>query len=172
MSFIDNITRKATQAVERAKYEADKLQRNLRLESELNDFKRQRDGKRLEFGDRALELFRAGKIQSPTLGGLLREIEALNAQVTLKEEELRLAQGDNFPEPTPDPMTQHVPVSSAPSSYTPPSSTSYTPPPGAQYTPPSSAPASSLPTKACSNCQFQMPTTAQFCPNCGTRIAY
>ena len=172
MSFIDNITRKATQAVERAKYEADKLQRNLRLESELNDFKRQRDGKRLEFGDRALELFRAGKIQSPTLGGLLREIEALNAQVTLKEEELRLAQGDNFPEPTPDPMTQHVPVSSAPSSYTPPSSTSYTPPPGTQYTPPSSAPASSLPTKACSNCQFQMPTTAQFCPNCSTRIAY
>ena len=38
MSFIDNITRKATQAVERAKFEADKLQRNLRLESELNDF--------------------------------------------------------------------------------------------------------------------------------------
>lgn len=171
MSFIDNITRKATQAVERAKFEADKLQRNLRLESELNDFKRQRDGKRLEFGDRALELFRAGKIQSPTLGGLLREIEALNAQVTLKEEELRLAQGDNFPDPTPDPTTQYVPVSTAPSSYTPPGSTSYTPPASTQYTPPGN-PASGLPTKACANCQFQMPTTAQFCPNCGTRIAY
>jgi hypothetical protein len=158
MSFLDNITKKASQAVDRAKFEADKLQRTLRLESEMNDLKKQLDGKRLEFGDRALDLFRAGKIQSPTLGSLLRDIETFQSRVVIKEEELRLAQAENFSEnpyaPPPPPAAQHVPVSSEP----------YTPPPSAPGPTPSGA------TKPCPNCQFQMPLTAQFCPSCGTRV--
>ena len=42
-----------------------------KLQSEINDLKRQIDGNRIEFGDRAIQLYRAGQIQSPTLGELL-----------------------------------------------------------------------------------------------------
>ncbi len=168
MSFLDNLTKRVSQGVERARFEADKIQRTLRLESELGDLKKQLDGKRLEFGDRALELYRAGMIQSPTLGSILREIEAFQQKSTLKEEELKIAQGEQFVEPAgaaPTPSAQHVPVSvepATPPSYTPPS---YTPPP----TPPATS-AAQVGTKSCPNCQYEMPTTAAFCPNCGMRV--
>lgn len=168
MSFLDNITKRVSQGVERAKFEADKIQRTLRLESELGDLKKQLDGKRLEFGDRALELYRAGMIQSPTLGSILREIEAFQQKTTLKEEELKIAQADQFAEPPSavTPSTMNVPVSvepsAAPPSYIPPS---YTPPP------PTSAPTGQPGIKSCPNCQFEMPATAAFCPNCGMRVA-
>jgi hypothetical protein len=171
MSFLDNITKRVTQGVERAKFETDKIQRTLKMESELGDLKKQLDGKRLEFGDRALELYRAGMIQSPTLGAILREIEAFQQKLTLKEEELKIAQADQFAEATvvpPPPAAQYVPVSVevpvAPAAPPPPT---YTPPTPAVQ--PTSAPSAS--TKACPNCQFQMPPTAVFCPSCGTRIS-
>jgi zinc-ribbon domain len=173
MSFLDNLTKKVSQGVERAKFEADKIQRTLRLESELGDLKKQLDGKRLEFGDRALELYRAGMIQSPTLGSILREIEAFQQKNTLKEEELKIAQAEQFVEPggTAPVTAQSVPVSVEPPtpSYTPPPAPSYTPSPAPTYTPPP-APVSTTGTKDCPNCQFQMPTTAVFCPNCGMRV--
>lgn len=173
MSFIDNITKKVTQGVERAKFEADKLQRTLRLETELNDLKKQVDGKRLEFGDRALELFKAGKIQSPTLGEILRAIEGLQVRVTLKEEELKLSQADTYTE-TPGftpPAAQQVPISVAPQQTQPPPSYTAPAPTPPSYTPPAPNPAPQASTKTCANCGFQMPATAQFCPSCGTRIS-
>jgi hypothetical protein len=160
MSFLDNLGRKITEVSDRAKFEADKLQRTLRLESELGEVRRQLDTKRLEFGDRALELFKAGKIQSPTLAGILREIEALQASLTLKQEELRGAQSDTFVGPISSydpPRSQDVPIS---------------------VETPGSAQASAAPSsyagagggKACSNCGFQTPGSSVFCPNCGNRL--
>jgi zinc-ribbon domain len=173
MSFLDNLTKKVSQGVERAKFEADKIQRTLKLENELGELKKHVDNKRLEFGDRALELYRAGMIQSPTLGSILREIEGFQQKTTLKEEELKLAQAEQFVEPgnSPMPTAQSVPVSVEPAAapgYTPPAP-SYTPPPAPSYTPPAAATQSG--TKNCPNCQFEMPTTAVFCPNCGMRIS-
>jgi hypothetical protein len=161
MSFLDNLTKRVSQSVERAKFEAEKIQRTLRLESELGDLKKQLDGKRLEFGDRALELYRAGMIQSPTLGSILRDIETFYQKVTVKEEELKIAQAEQFVEPNappPPPPAQYVPVSVEPSATQPPPST-----------PPPAAPAQAG-TKPCPNCQFQMPATSVFCPSCGTRV--
>lgn len=162
MSFLDNLTKKVSQSVERAKFEADKLQRTLRMESELNDLKKGLDNKRLEFGDRALELYRAGMIQSPTLGSILRDIETSQQKITLKEEELKIAQAEQFVEPgqTGTPVTsQSVPVSVEPSTPRP------TVPPVAP-----AAPVASAASKTCPTCQFQMPNTAVFCPSCGTRV--
>lgn len=175
MSFIDNLTKKAMQSAERAKFELDKIQRTLRLETELGDIKKQVDAKRLEFGDRALELYRAGMIQSPTLGSILREIELAQQKATVKEEELKLAQAEQFQEPgggTPPP-SQSVPVSVEPAAapaptYSAPPPPTYNPPP--TYTPPAQA-AAPAGMKNCPNCQFQMPQTAVFCPSCGTRLS-
>lgn len=162
MSFLDNLGRKFNEVSDRAKFEADKLQRTLRLESELGEFRRQLDTKRLEFGDRALELFKAGKIQSPTLAGILREIEALQASVTLKQEELRSAQSDTFmggPSGYDAPRAQDVPISVEPPARAP----QATPPP-------TSYSGGTTGGRTCSNCGFQTPGNSVFCPNCGNRL--
>ena len=100
MGFLDELSRKLAEGVDRARFEAEKFQRVTAIQGEISTLRRQIDGKRLEFGDRALELFKAGAIQSPTLAAILREIEALQASLTLKEEELRHVQGQVFIEPT------------------------------------------------------------------------
>jgi hypothetical protein len=170
MSFLDNISKKISEGVERAKFEAEKLQRTVALQNELGELKRQLDGRRMEFGDRALELYKAGKIQSPTLGEILRAMEQLQVSITLKEEELKISQGNNYVEPQQPaaPRAQDVPVSvDPPRANVPPE-----PPSAAGGPPPAQARPGSAPgTKVCPNCSFQMPATAVFCPNCGLRIA-
>lgn len=164
MGFLDDLSRKLTEGVDRAKFEAEKFQRTTAVQGEISDLHRQIDAKRLEFGDRALELYRAGAIQSPTLGGILKEIEALQVSMTLKEEELRTLQGQVYFEPPTSaapPRAQQVPVSVEP----PRAATPATPPPLAS--PPPQPVAGG---KACPSCGFQMPQTAVFCPNCGLRV--
>ena len=154
MGFLDNLSKTISQGVDRAKFEADKFQRTTRLQNEINELKRQIDANRMEFGDRAIQLFRAGQIQSATLGEILKAMDALQGSITLKEEELKTAQSDVFVEPTPAAgvQAQNIPISSEPP---------------IQAHPQATAPAGM---KFCPNCQFQMPTSAMFCPNCGARL--
>jgi hypothetical protein len=156
MGFLDNISKSISQGVDRAKFEAEKFQKTARIQSELNELKGRIDANRLEIADRAIQLFRAGQIQSPSLADLIKAIDSLQSSVTLKEEELKAAQAEVFVEKAPpaSPPAQHVPIS--------------TEPPQAHPTPQSQAPAGS---KICPNCQFQMPSSAMFCPNCGTRLS-
>ena len=157
MGFLDNISKSISQGVDRAKFEAEKFQKTARIQGELNDLKRQIDANRLEFADRAIQLFRAGQIQSASLGELIRAIDALQASITLKEEELKSAQTEVFVEQAPParPPAQDVPISSEP-------------PQARPFAP--AQPQAPAGTKICPNCQFQMPSSAMFCPNCGTRL--
>jgi zinc-ribbon domain len=154
MGFLDNLSKTISQGVDRAKFEADKFQRTTRLQNEINELKRQIDANRMEFGDRAIQLFRVGQIQSATLGEILKAMDALQGSITLKEEELKVAQTEVFVEPTPaaSMQAQNVPISSEPPT---------------QSHPQAAAPAGM---KFCPNCQFQMPISAMFCPNCGARL--
>ncbi len=154
MGFLDNLSKTISQGVDRAKFEADKFQKTTRLQNEINELKRQIDANRMEFGDRAIQLFRVGQIQSATLGEILKAMDALQGSITLKEEELKTSQTEVFVEPPPAArgQAQSVPISSEPPT---------------QARPQAAAPAGM---KFCPNCQFQMPTSAMFCPNCGTRL--
>ena len=153
MGFLDNLTKSISQGVDRAKFEAEKFQRTTRIQGEINDLQRQIDARRGELGDRAFELDKAGQIQSPTLADLVKGLETLRSSTTLKEEELKAAQAETFVEPAPTPSAAYT----APPASVPPS-----PQPGAPSQPVAI-------TKPCTNCQFQMPATAMFCPNCGAR---
>jgi hypothetical protein len=161
MGFLDNLTKTISQGVDRAKFEADKFQKTTRIQNEIAELKRQIDAKRIDFGDRALELYKAGKIQSATLGEIAQAMDALRASITLKEEELREAQSELFVEPTP-------PGGVAPSS--PPTSAGTATPPAQSQAPAPPSGSAQAGTKACPNCQFQMPASAMFCPNCGARL--
>ena len=154
MGFLDNLSKTISQGVDRAKFEADKFQKTTRLQNEINELKRQIDTNRMEFGDRAIQLFRAGQIQSATLGEILKAMDALQGNITLKEEELKTSQSEVFVEPTPPVgmQAQNIPISSEPPT---------------QARTQAAAPAGM---KFCPNCQFQMPTSAMFCPNCGARL--
>lgn len=154
MGFLDQISKQITQGVDRAKFEAEKFQKTTRLQGEVNDFRRQLDGKLGELGQRAYELQRAGQISSATLAELANAVDQLRASLLAKEEELKSAQAEVFEEPPPAPAgttpAQQVPISYEQQA------------PAAQ-----AAPAS----KICGVCNFQMPGSAMFCPNCGTRVA-
>ena len=154
MGFLDNLSKTISQGVDRAKFEADKFQKTTRLQNEINELRRQIDANRMEFGDRAIQLFRAGQIQSATLGEILKAMDALQGSITLKEEELKAAQAEVFVEPAPSSgvQAQQVPISSEPPT---------------QAHQQVAAPAGM---KFCPNCQFQMPVSAMFCPNCGARL--
>lgn len=152
MGFLDNISKQIAQGVDRAKFEAEKFQKTTKLQGEVNEFRRQLDGKLGELGQRAYELQRAGQINSPTIAELATAIDQLRGALLAKEEELKSAQADVFEEPPPaagsPPPAQQVPIS---------------------YEQPAPQPAPS--SKICGVCSFQMPGTAMFCPNCGTRVA-
>lgn len=152
MGFLDNISKQIAQGVDRAKFEAEKFQKTTRLQGEVNEFRRQLDGKLGELGQRAYELQRAGQISSATLAELAHAVDQLRGSLLAKEEELKTAQAEIFIEPPPSApgpsATQQVPIS---------------------YEQPAPPPAAS--TKLCAVCNFQMPATAMFCPNCGTRVA-
>lgn len=152
MGFLDNISKTISQGVDRAKFEAEKFQKTTKLQNEITELRRQFDANRLDFSDRAIQLYRAGQIQSATLGELLRGIDSLQASITLKEEELKQAQADVFVEPPVSAVqAQNVPISTEPPAAT-------------------AGPQTAPGTKFCPNCRFQMPITAAFCPNCGTRL--
>src|SRR4029079_3777292 len=152
MGFLDNLRKTISQGVDRAKFEADKFQKTTRLQNEINELKRQIDANRMEFGDRAIQLFPAGQIQSATLGEILKAMDALQGSITLKEEELKTSQSEVFVEPTPPVGMQAQSITSR--SETPTAARPQTAPAGMKF---------------CPNCQFQMPTSAMFCPNCGAR---
>lgn len=157
MGFLDNISKTIAQGVDRAKFEAEKFQKTTKLQNEINELKKEIEARRLEFGDRALELYRAGQIQSTTLGDILRAIEGLQASVTLKEEELSASQAEVFTEPPAAPQSQQIPISHEAPTQT------YAPQAPAQGAMPAGM-------KQCPHCSFQMPNAAMFCPNCGARL--
>lgn len=160
MGFLDNISKTISQGIDRAKFEADKLARVTRVQSEIGDIRRQLDTKRLELADRAVDLHKAGQIQSASIAALAREIESMRSAVTLKEDELQAAQGDAFVEPphtAGSPPAQNVAVTVEPPPVAPPQ----------RATPP---PSVASDRKSCPSCGFVMPTSAMFCPNCGARV--
>jgi len=165
MGFLDNLSKTLSQGIDRAKFEAEKFQRVSRLQGELTELQRQIDNRRMECGDRSIDLYRAGQINSPTIGELSSAIDSLRASLIVKEEELKRAQAENFVEPPPTAppagQSQQVPIS-----YEAPRPSA--PPPSVQ--PSAGSAVSGSATKACPSCQFQMPASAIFCPNCGARV--
>jgi hypothetical protein len=149
MGFLDQVSKQLSNAGARAKFEAEKLQRTLRLQGEITELKSQADLKIAELGARAYDLQRAGQINAPSLAELVTAVDGMRNALLAREEELKAANAEQYFEPgmptTPPP--QSVPITTAP--------------------PAAAAPQAEV--KYCTSCNFAMPAGAVFCPNCGTK---
>jgi hypothetical protein len=170
MGFLDNLSKSITQGVDRAKFEAEKFQKTTRLQGEVNEFRRQIDGKLAELGQKAYELQRAGQIQSASIAELATAIDQLRSALVVKEEELKQSQVEVFVEPPPAPGAS-APAQQVPVSYEPPAQSPPSVQPPATQAPAVQPPPTATATKQCGACGFSMPATAMFCPNCGSRVA-
>lgn len=184
MGFLDQISKTAAQVMDRARFETEKFQKTARIQGELNDIKEQLDSQMRELGQRAYELLNSGQIQSASMQDMAQKIEQFRVALIKKEEELAEVQKESYIDPyeteasstsqarsvpiwddaplpppsmppPPAPPTVSLPQSNqAPSEYPP--SPPQQPEPGAT-------------SKTCLACGYQIPTTARFCPKCGTR---
>jgi hypothetical protein len=197
--IFDQLGKRLSQGIDRAKFEAEKFQKTARVQGELSDVKRQFDSKMIELGQRAYDLQRSGHISSPSIDELCKAIDELRANLVEKEEELKALQTIQYIEPSPSSQPAPQPgantaepsmepsVAAPPPPPPPPPASSPAPTPAVPPQPamaPSSGPtimqsnpepdsqpaAGTEAKKTCSNCGFQMPLRAVFCPNCGRQV--
>jgi ElaB/YqjD/DUF883 family membrane-anchored ribosome-binding protein len=182
MRFFDQFSRAASQAadaaaqaVERARFEAEKFHKTSRIQGELDTLKEQLDETLQALGQRTYDLYRAGEIRRESVTDLVQTIERLHIEVTRKEDELRIAQAEAYVENDPAASgPQSVPVDEDEQPHSTPHFRGQQP---AQSAPPTQQPAQSAPPaqqaaqkKTCPACSFEMPGHAVFCPNCGMRV--
>jgi hypothetical protein len=177
MRFLDQFGKAANHMIDRARFEAEKFQKTSRIQSELGEVKQQLDAQWIEMGQRAYDLYRTGNMQTASFTDLVQEIDRLRVEITKKEDELRIAQADNYiePEVPPDQQARPVPVEQGPPPPPPSFKGQQTPQQPAQQAPQRTAPPAqqdntATDKKICPACSFQMPNHAVFCPNCGFRV--
>jgi hypothetical protein len=184
MRFLDQFGKAANNVIDRARFEAEKFQKTSRIQGELGEIKQRLDAKWIEMGQRAYDLYHTGTMQTASFADLIQEVDRLRVEMTKKEDELRIAQAENYiePEVPPDQQARTVPVEQGPPP--PPNfkgqQTPRQPTPQAPSQPAPQAPQRSTPPaqqdgtaagkKTCPACSFQMPNHAVFCPNCGFRV--
>lgn len=161
MSFFDSIGKTFGQGVDRVKFEAEKFQKINRLQGDINELRKQVDQRRVELGDLAYNMYKSGKFDASLLTPAVQVLDSLRASLALKESELQTAQKEEVPAspPATSPASnaQNVPISVEPPTQAP-----------ASYSAPAQATSGNQ--KRCPNCNFAMPASALFCPNCGSRV--
>jgi hypothetical protein len=141
-------------------FEADKMSRSSRANSELEKIKSLMQVQYIKLG----ELYYSQRVTTGVTGSaydeICQEIMNLEQQVEAKNAEIQRINVDVYaPQGA---QTTAQPVSAptqAPSTPLPTQSTS-----------PSSPAPSAATTKFCPNCGTEMPVATKFCPNCGTKV--
>lgn len=180
MGFLDSLSKTLSTGVDRARFEAERFQRTTRISGEVSNVKSQIDTNMRQLGERTMELYDEGRIDAPEIASLAQIIRQLRNQQAEKENELNEAQNESFeawlarqPQPTHAPeQPVNAETMSSDATVIPPASatdTTTSAPPFAGATGGEQA-AGNTP-YACTNCGYQLPNNAVFCPNCGTRVA-
>jgi hypothetical protein len=193
MGFLDTLSKTLSTGVDRAKFEAEKFQRTSRISGDISNVKSQMDTNMRQLGERAFELHQQGRLDAPEIASLTQIVTQLREQQAEKERELGEVQSETFeawlarqPQPTPETEQQGAPYSDQHTSYGTQTDTSSTVSGGSTFTtsgsndtstsvPPFAGATGGQPVAgstpyACTNCGYELPNNAVFCPNCGTRV--
>ena len=98
MSFLDKLSKGVGKAAEQAKFEAEKLAKSNRLNSELGGMAEELSKANAELGAKVVELKKAGQLAVPELDDLLGKIDALQAAVAAKKAEVNAVKASRFEE--------------------------------------------------------------------------
>jgi rubrerythrin len=105
MSFLDKLSKGVGRAADQAKFEADKLMRVKRLDSEIGKLSSEKEKAVLAVGARAIEL-RIAELEE-----LIKPVETLEAQLAGKKAELEAVKAEQFEETEPSaPSTPSTPT--------------------------------------------------------------
>ncbi len=155
MSFLDKVTKAVGDVVDRGKKEVDEFMQVQKInnqigeiEKKITEFKNQIQGTKVQIGEKAVEMLRAGTLASPELqalvdkiGGIEKEIEAEQAVIVEKEAEIEKIKAEDQQKPAAEVQA-------------------------AEPAEPAAAPAG----KFCPQCGAQVAATAPFCSQCGTKL--
>jgi predicted nucleic acid-binding Zn-ribbon protein len=88
MSFLDRMAKAVTEAVDRGKKEVDEFVRIQRINGEIGDvqkkikeFQSQIQAIKVQIGEKAVEMMRAGELESPDLQAMMDQIAEIEKQI-------------------------------------------------------------------------------------------
>ena len=148
MAFLKNLSKSVGKAAEQAKFEADKLMRVNKLNSEVSDLTGEIEGATSSIGAKVMELYEAGSLEMPEIAELVAQVKSLSDQLGVKSAELEDARESKFGDPAPksEPTEEAEPLSLDSSAST------------------------TASTTACPDCGAQVAEGAKFCPECGHKM--
>ncbi len=161
MSLFDRVTKAVGDAVDRGKKEVDQFMRIQKIngqigevEKKITDIKNQIQQNKVQIGDTAVEMLRAGTLVSPELQAIVAQIDGFERQIGLEEAEIAEKKAEIEKIKAED---EAQPAASAVAESTPPP----VPP-----IPSDASPAG----KVCPQCAVPLTGTSPFCPQCGTKL--
>ena len=98
MAFLKNLSKSVGKAAEQAKFEADKLMRINKLNSEVGALTGEIEGATASIGAKVIELVEAGSLDIPDVGELVAQVKSLNDKLAAKNSELEMAKAGKFEE--------------------------------------------------------------------------
>lgn len=94
------------QSAKRASFEADKLQRAMKVQSTIGNLRTQVKGKVVLLGETALRLYREDALAEEGLKVIAQAIEALEAQIAETKAELTQIKAETLPEEEEEPVAE------------------------------------------------------------------
>ena len=165
MSLVDRMKH----GVDVTKFKADQVLRVRRVESEINELRRQISDVRAQIASTTLALYDQAALQNPELQKLCRAIDDLKAQIATKESLIEAIRAEEAPI---SPQISYQPVNPCPKCYAeiPPGTTFCT---NCGYRLPqelSREQGQIQPGNTCPNCNSILETGAKFCTTCGYKF--
>jgi hypothetical protein len=139
----------------KAAFEADKMVRVNRIQSEIGQLKKQIDALYMKLGEMTYRRFISQEPESPEVADVCQNIVKLEQQIGAKGEDIKRINTETF-QPQGAPSPAPMPATTAAQPPVPSQATSTAPSPQVKY---------------CTNCGKEMAVTVKFCPDCGTKMA-
>jgi chromosome segregation ATPase len=148
MSILDRVTKAVGDVVDRGKKEVDQFVRIQKINSQIGDLEKKTSAAKgqiqlakVQIGDLAIEMLRAGTLASPEMTALLDQITGIEQQIGSLEAEIASVRAEGAAVKVGEPVKAGEPAMDVPP-----------------------------PSRFCPQCGVPAATGA-FCPQCGTKLA-
>ena len=161
MSFLDRVSKAVSEAVDRGKREVDEFVRIQKIngeigeiEKKINEFKAQIQAIKVQIGEKAVEMLRAGSLASPELQAMMDQIAGIEQQITEQSGVIAQKKAEIEKVKAEDEARKAAAAAGQPA-----------PAPAPETPAPTPAPAGLF----CKQCGAQVAEGAAFCPQCGAK---